>query len=966
MPRRTVLTERQRALLFGLPTDEVMLLRHYILSDGDVEIIQRRRRPENRLGFALQLCALRYPGRLLQRGEVIPEKVVAFIGAQLGLTGEQLLEYAARRQTRYQHSSALQKLYGYRPFEGLARREFLDWLAGTAEAARTNEGLAQAMVDELRDRHVIVPAPTTVERLCADALVAAEREITARIAGRLDGATRWRLLGLLTDTVDRGVTRFVWLRSHEPGHNSNGVNQLLDRLDWIRELGIASSVTAGIPAHRVARLRRQGERYFADGMRELSENRRLAILAVCTVEWRATILDAVIETHDRIVGRLYRAAERARDAQIGDQRAAIEKTLKSFANVGAAMVAAREAGEIVERAVHDACGWSAFGALVEAAFGLTAKIGADPLDFVTSGYARFRRYAPRLLEALDLKGGRSAAPLLSAIAALRSLNQSGDTGAPDTPPVAFARPKWRKRLHPETRPDRKTWETAILFTLRDALRAGDVWLEDSRRHREVSADLIPATAAAGTGTLAVPLDACEWIETRKAALSAAIDAAGEAARRGTLPNGAIENGALRLEKLERPAPAGTEDLILTLYQQVPPTRITDILLEVDDTVGFSDAFTNLRTGAPCCDRVGLLTVLLADGVNLGLKKMAAATSAHGFWELLRIARWHVQEDAYHRALAMIVEAQGALPMARFWGSGLTASADGQFFPAGGAGEAMNLVNARYGFEPGLKAYSHVSDQFAPFATQAIPATVHEAPYILDGLLMNEAGRRIREQYADTGGFTDHVFAMCAILGFSFAPRIRDLPSKRLYAFAPAAADDAIRPLIAGKIRQDLIERNWPDILRLSASAAVGAVAPSRILKRLASYPRQNDLALALREVGRVERSIFMLRWIMDAHLQRRAQMGLNKGEAHHALKRAISFNRKGEIRDRTTEGQHYRIAGMNLLAAVIIYWNTSRLSEIVANLTANGDAPPPELLAHVSPLGWEHINLTGEYRWARA
>jgi TnpA family transposase len=188
--------------------------------------------------------------------------------------------------------------------------------------------------------------------------------------------------------------------------------------------------------------------------------------------------------------------------------------------------------------------------------------------------------------------------------------------------------------------------------------------------------------------------------------------------------------------------------------------------------------------------------------------------------------------------------------------------------------------------------------------------------------MNEAGRRVREQYADTGGFTDHVFAMCAILGFAFAPRIRDLPSKRLYAFDPASAHATIRPLIAGKIRTDLIERNWPDILRLSASAAVGAVAPSNILKKLASYPRQNDLALALREVGRVERSIFMLRWIMDADLQRRAQMGLNKGEAHHALKRAISFNRKGEIRDRTSEGQHYRVAGMNLLAAIIIHWNT--------------------------------------------
>ena len=76
-------------------------------------------------------------------------------------------------------------------------------------------------------------------------------------------------------------------------------------------------------------------------------------------------------------------------------------------------------------------------------------------------------------------------------------------------------------------------------------------------------------------------------------------------------------------------------------------------------------------------------------------------------------------------------------------------------PSGGRGEALNLINARYGTEPGVKAYSHISGRFSPFATQTIPATVHEPPYILDGLLMNETGRRVREQYADTGGFTDH-------------------------------------------------------------------------------------------------------------------------------------------------------------------------------------------------------------------
>ena len=63
----------------------------------------------------------------------------------------------------------------------------------------------------------------------------------------------------------------------------------------------------------------------------------------------------------------------------------------------------------------------------------------------------------------------------------------------------------------------------------------------------------------------------------------------------------------------------------------------------------------------------------------------------------------------------------------------------------------------------MKAYTHVSDQFGPFATQNIPVTVNEAPCILDGLLMNEVGQKVKEQYAATGGFTDRVFAVTALL-----------------------------------------------------------------------------------------------------------------------------------------------------------------------------------------------------------
>ena len=95
----------------------------------------------------------------------------------------------------------------------------------------------------------------------------------------------------------------------------------------------------------------------------------------------------------------------------------------------------------------------------------------------------------------------------------------------------------------------------------------------------------------------------------------------------------------------------------------------------------------------------------------------------------------------------------------------------------------------------------------------IPATVSEAFYILDGLLMNEAGRNIREQYADTGGFTDHVFAVTALLSFQFTPRIRDLPSKRLCVFDPVAVPKELKGLIGSKVRQNIITANWPDMSR---------------------------------------------------------------------------------------------------------------------------------------------------------
>jgi TnpA family transposase len=124
------------------------------------------------------------------------------------------------------------------------------------------------------------------------------------------------------------------------------------------------------------------------------------------------------------------------------------------------------------------------------------------------------------------------------------------------------------------------------------------------------------------------------------------------------------------------------------------------------------------------------------------------------------------------------------------------------------------------------------------------------------------------------------------------------------------------------------------------------------------------LAVALREIGRIERTLFTLDWLKNIDLRRRANAGLNKGEARNALARAIFFYRLGEMRDRSFESQVYRASGLNLLIAAIILWNTRYLEQTFVELDRQGADVSPTIVAHVAPLGWVHVGLTGDYVWS--
>lgn len=362
----------------------------------------------------------------------------------------------------------------------------------------------------------------------------------------------------------------------------------------------------------------------------------------------------------------------------------------------------------------------------------------------------------------------------------------------------------------------------------------------------------------------------------------------------------------------------------------------------------------------------MLAVILADATNLGLTRMATASQGVTRDQLIWIADAYIRPETYKAALAQIINAHHALPIAAIWGDGTTSSSDGQFFRSAKRDDAAGDVNARYGHDPGFSFYTHLSDQHGPYSIKVMSATNHEAPYVLDGLLHHGTLLKIDTHYTDTRGASDHVFILCALLGFRFCPRLRDLPERKLACTTPAATYPYLQPLLGQRIKTDVIREHWGEIIRLVASLKAGIVAPSSMLRKLAAYRRQNQLDLPLQELGRIERTLFMLDWLESPELRRRCHAGLNKSEQRHFLAQVICTFKQGRIADRSAEAQQFRASGLNLVIAAIVFWNSTYIADAIAHLRATEQSVPDAWLAHTSPLSWEHISFSGDFLWERA
>ena len=971
MARRSVLSATERDSLLALPESQDDLILHYSFTESDLSMIRQRRGDANRIGFAVQLCLLRYPGYGLASNMLVPDSVIHWVAHQVQSDAAAWPQYGVRDETRREHFQEIRAYLSLSTFGLPDFRKLVHCL--TDLAMQTDKGmvLATESLQTLQRQRVILPTITVIERACAEAVTRANRRIYRALLEPLQPHHKRGLDNLLNVTPDTNVTWLMWLRQSPLRPNSRHMREHIERLKIFLSLALPDGIGRQIHRNRLLKMAREGAQMQPYDLAKFEDERRYATLVALSIEGMATVIDELIDLHDRIMIKLFSGAKNKHQEQFQKQGKAINDKVRLYSKVGRALVEAKESGGDPYAAIESVIPWAEFAQSVTDAAQLAQPATFDHLHLVGDHYSMLRRYTPELLDVLKLKAAPAAQAVLDAIDMVREMNATGSRKVPDDAPIAFVKTRWKPLVITGEGIDRRFYEICALSELKNALRSGDIWVEGSRQFRDFEDYLLPpekfsALQKAHALPIAINPDLDQYLLERVVLLNQQLATVNRLALSNTLPDAIITDTGLKITPQDTVVPDSAQVLIDQASSLLPRIKITELLMEVDEWTGFTRHFVHLKSGMQVQDKTLLLSAILADAINLGLTKMAESSPGASYSKLSWLQAWHIRDETYSAGLADLVNAQIGHAFAGNWGDGTTSSSDGQRFRAGGRAESTGHINPKYGAEPGKMIYTHIADNYAPFSTKLVNVGMRDSTYVLDGLLYHESDLRIEEHYTDTAGFTDHVFALMHMLGFRFAPRIRDLGDTKLYIPGAIADYPALKSMIGGTLNIKHLRAHWADILRLASSIKHGTVTASLMLRKLGSYPRQNGLAIALRELGRIERTLFILDWLQNVELRRRVHAGLNKGEARNALARAVFIHRLGEIRDRSFEQQRYRASELNLVTAAIVLWNTVYLEQATQVLREAGKLPDDGMLRYLSPLGWEHINLTGDYVWQQS
>lgn len=497
------------------------------------------------------------------------------------------------------------------------------------------------------------------------------------------------------------------------------------------------------------------------------------------------------------------------------------------------------------------------------------------------------------------------------------------------------------------------------------LKSGDLYVSNSDQYSDYRDQLIgwdeyEQQAYDYGQMLELSLDPKDFVENLKSSL---IETANNVDKNFPNNDGVeLHEHEIIIKKSEaRIKPAGLDKVDKLITERLLEKNILDILTETETWLNLHKAFKPLSGFQGKLDdpKTRFLVSLFCYGCNLGPTQTARSIKGFNRKQIAWLNIRYITEERLDKAIVQVINAYNKFLLPKYWGSGKSASADGTKWNV----YEQNLLSEyhiRYGGYGGI-GYYHVSDMYIALFSHFIPCGVYEAVYILDGLIKNESDIQPDTLHGDTHAQSTPVFGLAYLLGINLMPRIRSLKKLVFYRPDKNIKFDNINPLFSESIQWELIETHLPDMLRIVLSIKAGKITPSTILKRLGTASRKNKLYFAFRELGRVVRTEFLLKYIADAELRQTINAATNKSEEFNQFVKWLFFGNQGTIAENVRDEQRKIIKYNQLVANMVILHNVEAMTGVLKQLQNEGHIIDQEILARLAPYRTEHINRYGDY-----
>ena len=941
------------------------------------------REPALRLGLAVQLCTLRFLGTFLPDPTDVPKSVVQTLAHQLGISDLRFAKpYLRRRSTRFGHAKAIRGYLGYKDFDRLEILHLMRLLyARLLVSDERPIALFDLATHELVERNVVLPGATTIARIIVRVRERVSTRLFDNLAKRLSTAQIERLEGLLLAPKGERSTRLETLRTPLSRISSIVLTAALERIEEVRALGVSKLDLSDIPESRLTALAQHALVAWGGQIAKLGRARRRATLLACAQQLERSATDDALEVFDGLMNTLELKGSRARRRE----------RLRTLKDLDGAALTLRDAARLVldesvsnaklRAAIYQSIGETAlFEAIVKVSDLASEATDEDAEAWMNAANVVTRFIIP-LLSVIRFEGTPAAAGLLEAMKFLtRSSGKSrADWGAI---PRAFVARRWLSLVFPNGELHRPAYIVCVAHSLQQALKRREVFVKRSLHHGDPRAQLLQGEAWASVKndvcrSLNLPLKPQPELERLTATLDQTYRAVLKQFEGDTDivlkdVGGVLTPVVAPLEALQESD--GVKALDARVEARLPDIDLSELLLEVNACTGFFDELGLVSGGmARSADiNVSVCAVLVAQACNIGLKAVAQEhIPALKIGRLAQVQQNYLRLDTLTRANARLVDFHSNLPLARAWGGGEVASADGLRFVVPvrsvvtgsnskyfGAGRGVTYYR-----NPCIRWYTLTSDQFTMLHGIVIPGTIRDSLFILSTLLEQRTSLRPVEVMSDTAGYSDVVFGLFQLLGYQFSPRLADLNSMRYWRVDKTAEYGQLNDLSRHRINTGLIAQHWEDILRVVGSLKLGAVAAQDVMRVLARDGSLSGLGKAIAEVGRIAKTLYLLRYISDEAYRRRIHTQLNRGESRGRIARKIYHGNKGELRQKYREGMENQLGALGLVVNAVALWNTRYLQAALDLIGAMGEEVKSGDVARLSPLKWQHINVLGRYHF---